>query len=165
MVEPEGFAEWYALYPRKKARHAAARAYGKVVPVQISAEALIERTKRYDANWTRRPKAELQYCPYPATWLNRGEFLDDAPDRTGGASEQQDAIPPPTRSADEFTDADWLERLELHQLGQPWPERHWGPAPGQLGCRVPPKLLMSAASAAKVTGSEDADDQEEVDAA
>jgi hypothetical protein len=151
-AEAEGFAEWYDLYPRKKARKDAIRAYAKVVPTEISSEDLIERTKQFAAQWTKRPKADLQFCPYPASWLNAGEFLDVEPDRSVNGGEGTN-IQPPTRNANEFTEAEWLDRLAMHRRGEGWTERHWGPAPGQPGCLVPAKLLMSAAP---VEGGSDA---------
>jgi len=138
--EPEGFVDWYEAYPRKTARQNALRAFRKVVPAQISAEALLERTQQFAANWRGRPAEDLRYCPYPATWLNSGQFLDrEQPDMEAKAAEPLVALP--TIDPCRFTLSDWLERLDLHRQGRPWSERHWGPAPGQPGCLIPPELL------------------------
>ncbi|WP_316229206.1 hypothetical protein [Bradyrhizobium sp. SZCCHNR1070] len=136
--EPQGFSEWYDVYPRKVARQDALRAFQKVVPAQISAETLIARTQRYAADWSCRPREDLKYCPYPARWLNSGRFLEQLDMRTDTA---EPTIAPPATDPCTFTEADWMERLELHRQGRPWPERHWGPAPGQPGCLVPSELL------------------------
>jgi hypothetical protein len=139
-AEPEGFEEWYSAYPRKKARQDALRAFRKAVPSQISAKALTERTKRYAANWSGRPKSDLTYCPYPATWLNSGQFLDSE-ELGAEANGSQPVISLPATDPSRFTEADWLKRLKLHREGRPWSERYWGPPPGQLGCLVPSELL------------------------
>ncbi|WP_315769005.1 hypothetical protein [Bradyrhizobium sp. SZCCHNR2012] len=136
--EPQGFSEWYEAYPRKVARQDALRAFQKVVPAQISAEALIARTRQYAADWSSRPREDLKYCPYPARWLNSGRHFEQHDMNTDTAEPRIALLPiDPCR----FTQSDWMERLELHRQGRPWPERHWGPAPGQPGCLVPSELL------------------------
>ncbi len=139
-AEPEGFAEFYDTYPRKAARTAAVRAYLKVVPKQISAEALLERTKQFAREWVKRPRQELKFCPHPATWLNGGRFMDDPAEASPDGAESP-ANHLPLRRPDEFTNEDWMDALELHRDGQCWPEQEWGPPPGQSGCRVPYEVL------------------------
>ena len=49
--EPEGFSEWYAIFPRKKKRPVAASAYGKLVPAKISHADLLARTAAFASHW------------------------------------------------------------------------------------------------------------------
>lgn len=67
------FDEWYKLYPRKKARLAAERAY-KTARKRASRETLLEALKRYIAECAG---AEQQHIAHPATWLNAGRWLDE----------------------------------------------------------------------------------------
>jgi hypothetical protein len=137
--EPEGFAEWYSAYPRKVQRDKAAKAYRKAVPAQISITDLLGKTRTFAAAWQSRPKTDLQFCPYPASWLNSGEYKDSPPD--GGTAKTAFA---PVRDASAFTEADWLVRIQQWRGGTTWPEIYWGPAPGQPGCIVPSNLLVGA---------------------
>jgi hypothetical protein len=71
--EPDGFAEFYQTYPRHIARAAAAKAYrtalGRAAP-----EAILDGARRYAAT---RAGEDQQFTPYPATWLNAGQWTDD----------------------------------------------------------------------------------------
>lgn len=70
------FEEWWAAYPRKKAKIAAAKAYESAVrriggQRQNAEDQLLKSLKAY------RFSADPNYRPYPATWLNRGSWLDE----------------------------------------------------------------------------------------
>ena len=81
--EPDGFAAWYAAYPRKVGRDAAARAYGAAVKRGVSAADLAAAVA--SATWSPDP----QFIPHPATWLNQGRWKDrgtDGPYRTAEPS-------------------------------------------------------------------------------
>jgi hypothetical protein len=135
--EPEGFSDWYAIYPRKKQRRAAAKAFSKVLKAEeITISELVERTKKYAAGWAARPKADLQFCPYPASWLNGGEYLDDT-----DSSTVSDSAPIELRDPRTFTESDWRDRLVIFKTSGQWREAFWGPAPGAVGCMVPTALL------------------------
>jgi hypothetical protein len=136
--EPEGFAEWYGAYPRKKQRKAAARAYRRIVPKEITRTELLARTLAF----ANTPRESLQYVPYPASWLNSGEYLDPLPVKPTNPGDRQTSIQPPTRDPKTFTDADWRQRLADYRGGQSWPDMYWGPAPGSPGCLVPAKLII-----------------------
>ena len=144
----ETFSEWYATYPRKKARQDAWKAYCKLISSgAISHADLMARTRLFADHWkastaaAKDPKREIGYCPYPASWLNSGEYADEieaapsTPDR--GAMKIEAA----TRDASTFTEADWRDRLALIERGERWPSQ-WGPKPGEPGCLVPAALLV-----------------------
>ena len=75
----EGFEDWYAIYPRKKSRADAERAFTKAVPSLIALPALMEKTRAFAASWESKPEAERKFIPYPASWLNAGSY-DDEPE-------------------------------------------------------------------------------------
>lgn len=74
-VERE-FDEWYALYPRKRGRGQAVKAY-RAARKKVSHELLVTSIKRQLPELT---KDGINFAPYPATWLN-GERWADEPDR------------------------------------------------------------------------------------
>jgi hypothetical protein len=140
-VDP-GFAEWYALYPRKKQPAAASSAYCKVIENgKITQSDLLARTRDLAAEWSKRRPEDRRFIPYPASWLNAGGYLDE-PEI---ASEQAPTIAAPSKSASDFTEADWRKRIEYSAETGKWPETAWGPAPGKPGCLVPAALWPSTA--------------------
>jgi hypothetical protein len=140
--ELEGFASWYAVYPRKKQRQDAMRAFARVLKSgAISLEALIAKTKAFAASWEARPKAERQFIPYPASWLNKGGYGDE-PEGNGG---EPASAPIDPRS---FDDTAWRKRLKYFQEAERWLDA-WGPKPGAPGCLVPSHLIVTPVSASK----------------
>jgi hypothetical protein len=129
----EGFDDWYAVYPRKKSRADAQRAFAKTTSL-IALPALMEKTKAFAAGWKDKPEAERKFIPYPASWLNKGGY-DDEPD-----------VKPALTAGDPrtFSDAKWQKILTYAQ------ENGWspgfGPEPGLPGCLVPSHLLIARVS-------------------
>jgi hypothetical protein len=134
----DAFAQWYALYPKRKQRKAAEKAFGKLQRSgEIDLEGLLSVTRRH-AHAMRT--VDQQFIPYPATWLNNGSYLDEEDKPKGNGS----AIAKPEIKPSDFTEADWRTRLKAHhESGSPWPEQHWGPKPGEPGCLVPRHLLVA----------------------
>lgn len=66
------FDLFYAAYPRKRQRDAADRAWRKLTDEQR--ERVMTVLPRFAAS---RQWADPQYIPYPATWLNSGDWKDD----------------------------------------------------------------------------------------
>lgn len=71
--DPEGFAEFYAAYPLKKARGAAVKAYSSAIKAGAAPAVLLEAAKRYADSPHRSP----QFTKHPATWLNQECWLDE----------------------------------------------------------------------------------------
>jgi hypothetical protein len=131
---PAGFGDWYLAYPKKKKPDAALRAYARVIASgRISEEDLLVRTKLFAAEWAKRTAADRKFIPYPATWLNDGEYADEPDDQAIKA-------PAPAQDPKTFTDARWQQMLTLHARGGEW-AAHWGPPPGSPGCLVPLALM------------------------
>ena len=73
--EPEGFAEFYAAYPRKEDRAKAVKAFAKVTaPLAELLTALDWQAK--SSNWR---KDGGQFIPLPASWLNGERWKDEKP--------------------------------------------------------------------------------------
>ena len=112
---------------------------------EITAPELTAKTAAFAAYWKTQPETEQRFIPYPASWLNSGEYADEIPQAvaatSNGSAIKLDA---PTRKPETFTQGEWLSRLAMHQQGNAWPEQYWGPAPGKLGCLVPANLLGAA---------------------
>lgn len=71
------FAEWYKVYPKKKKPDAAERAYIKARKVKkASAEELLKGARAL-ALLIRSQGGDTTYVPYPATWLNDGQWKED----------------------------------------------------------------------------------------
>jgi DNA-binding transcriptional ArsR family regulator len=88
--EPEGFPEFWAAYPRKAARPAAAEAYRRAAEI-ADPGAIISGLMDARAEW-RRLGTEGQYLPHPSSWLNQRRWDDphDAePAGAGGLTRQQ----------------------------------------------------------------------------
>ena len=68
------FATWWSAYPRKKGKGQAAKAY-KAARKKADAETLLEAIKAQRDTLT---KDGVDYCPYPATWLNGERWADEA---------------------------------------------------------------------------------------
>lgn len=66
------FAEWYAAYPLRKERAAAVKAFTKAV-AKARPDDLIAAAKRYHDD----PQVRRGYIKNPATWLNKGCWLDE----------------------------------------------------------------------------------------
>ena len=127
------FQTWYEAYPRKKSPKIAERAFEKVRKAgEISFDDLMERTRAQAREWALWPPDRKQFIPYPASWLNAGEYLN-VYDQPGA---QQAPVDPKA-----FTRAQWENCLALSRSEGRWLAA-WGPPPGDHGCLVPADLLM-----------------------
>lgn len=108
--EPAGFAEFYALYPRKEARPKAAAAFGKLTAEQQrkATTAIVE----FAASW--KWQAEPEFIPHPTTWLNQHRF-DDTPPPLARPQPQQ---PPPRQSRAAAITQALLEDPRYDQVAQ-----------------------------------------------
>jgi hypothetical protein len=78
------FEEWWSIYPKRVSKAAAAKAYAKACkgrPLregETRAQSLAVRAATWAAHWERTGQ-DPQYIPYPATWLNRGDYETPPP--------------------------------------------------------------------------------------
>jgi hypothetical protein len=71
-LQPD-FDEWYAVYPKHKAKGEAERAYSRARSKGATAEVLIAGARRYAVE---RAGQDPKYTKHPATWLNAKCWLD-----------------------------------------------------------------------------------------
>jgi DNA-binding transcriptional regulator YhcF (GntR family) len=138
--EPEGFAAWYATYPKHVDRIDAAKAYARLMRSgTITREALMAVTTRYAAEVAKKEK---QFIKAPSVWINKGSYLNAV---EGGGEPVPAPIDPRT-----FTPEQWQRRLGPYNGNGAWSES-WGPKPGEPGCLVPSHLILTPVSS--VTGA------------
>jgi hypothetical protein len=79
----KSFAEFWAVYPKRKAKAAAERAYRAALK-KVTAERLLAAATSYRDD-SARQRNDAKFTKYPATWLNGGCWDDepDQPVRTG----------------------------------------------------------------------------------
>jgi hypothetical protein len=136
--EPEGFASWYAIYPKHVDRIDAAKAFARLMKSgAITLETLMAATVRYAV---KVANTEKQFIKAPSVWINKGSYLDE-PEGDGGPV----PVPIDPRS---FDDDGWRRRLIYFRDADKWLEA-WGPKPGEPGCLVPPHLIVTPVSTAK----------------
>lgn len=80
VVHDDGFADFWAVWPRKDAKKKAAEAWARAVK-KAPAEVILSAARGY-AESPHRP--ERQYVPYGATWLNGEQWNDPLPEPRGG---------------------------------------------------------------------------------
>lgn len=71
---PDGFEDWWKVYPRKVNRGGASRSFTTAVG-KVSFDDLMAATGVFAAEWSDR-KDEIKFCPYPSTWLNQERWTD-----------------------------------------------------------------------------------------
>ncbi|QDH85084.1 hypothetical protein SEA_DARDANUS_47 [Gordonia phage Dardanus] len=74
--DPEGFAEWWAAYPKKAGKGQARTAYRKARK-SVDAATLLDGAERYRDD----PKRNPEYTKNPATWLNGECWADQGAER------------------------------------------------------------------------------------
>jgi hypothetical protein len=70
----DGFARWWAVYPRRTAKGDAEKAFATAARRgDVTFADLMAATTRF-----ARDPPEPQFCPHPATWLNGKRYLDES---------------------------------------------------------------------------------------
>ena len=84
---PPGFEDFYAQFPKKVGKDAAARAYGRRKFSGEDRERLVEAIAR-QREWPTWKKNGGEFIPHPATWLNEGRWDDEAPRHSTNRADQ-----------------------------------------------------------------------------
>lgn len=80
---PDGFGEFWELYPRKTAKGSAEKAWPKAVKRAGSPDRIVQGLRDLLPTLSQQGP---QYVPYPASWLNAGRWEDEiAPRRAAGS--------------------------------------------------------------------------------
>lgn len=124
--EPEGFAEFYAAYPRHSGRGQALRAYRAALK-KTDAATILAAAKRYRA---QREGQDAQFTAFPATWLNGERWADETLPTSTPTVVASLPVDPLT----------WLSRVRGWEESRKWAS-HWGPTPDEDGCLCPPTIL------------------------
>lgn len=98
-----GFDEWWSLYPHKVAKGDARKAWATVTK-RTTPEVITAGLRRQVRDLT--DAKERGFCPYPATWLRRERWEDEAP--TNVHPIRRDA--PPSAWGTEY-DPEWERQL------------------------------------------------------
>ena len=72
--EPKGFDRFYSIYPKKKSKGAARKAWGKINPDPTLQDRIIAKIEEglKSKEWSNK-----EFIPYPATWLNAEGWEDE----------------------------------------------------------------------------------------
>lgn len=87
-AEPDGFGEFWSVYPRKVGKDAARKAFAKRKPDRELLAKMLAAVaiQAKSAQWQRDSG---QYIPHPSTWLNEGRWDDGEGAAQGGDSESR----------------------------------------------------------------------------
>ena len=103
------FTKFWILYPRKVAKGDAKKAFYKLIKTQKDIEGFMSTLTASLEWWKAQPSwtgNDGKYIPYPATWLNRGQW-DDITSNSGNDSSKAEFL-----KGDSDTDADLIRRMQ-----------------------------------------------------
>ena len=103
------FSKFWMLYPRKVAKGAAKKAFYKIIKSQGDVENFMATLTASLEWWKTQPSwtsNDGKYIPYPATWLNRGQW-EDINSNSGDDSSKAEFL-----KGDTETDADLIRRMQ-----------------------------------------------------
>jgi hypothetical protein len=97
-VTPDGFEDFWSLYPKKKSRADAEKAWRKVAPSPELFQRIMAAVmaQRGSSDWIRESG---RFVPYAATWLNAHRWEDSAEEAAPHVSRQTHAL---TQASQEF---------------------------------------------------------------
>jgi hypothetical protein len=139
----DAFDQWYRIYPRKRQPKDAKRAFQKVAASgEVTFAELMVRTRVHTKVWSSWPNDRHTFIPYPASFLNKGDYLSEPDGAKSLAVPLSDRIAP--RLPQSFSEQEWRTIVRQHEHTGKWTSEYWGPPPGEPGCCVPPALLVKS---------------------
>ena len=76
MEQALGFAQFWELYPKRVAKQAAAKAFGRIKPDEALMRKILDAVQRQKDSPQWREEGG-KYIPNPATWLNGRRWEDE----------------------------------------------------------------------------------------
>lgn len=122
------FAEFWSVYPLKKSKGQAERAYRKAI-AETEHATLVEGAKRYAADPERKP----EFTKHAATWLNGKCWLDEPARNQSGSTASSVGV----LISDH--DSQWRARLRAYKPRGFWPS-NWGNRPEEGNREIPPSV-------------------------
>ena len=100
-AEPDGFAAFWAAYPRKEAKRKAVEVFARLSPDKLTLDAILAAVERQKECGCLRPRVVdgRSVVPHASTWLNGRRWEDEPP-----------PIPPHANGAAPFTAEQEMER-------------------------------------------------------
>jgi hypothetical protein len=118
----QAFEEFWAIYPKHLQKGEARKAFWKAVQRLGDISPIMEGVSRFATDPNLPPK---QFIPYPATWLNRDAWEDEAlPERVDTVTN----LARMAKSPHVGGPREWVQ--DMHDLGE-----HWECKPGEFGCK------------------------------
>ncbi len=83
LARPDGFADWWQVYPRKVGKRKAVDTYAAAIKriqaeYSIDVNAAVAKLLATTTTYAEAVKStEAKFIPYPASWLNAGRYDDD----------------------------------------------------------------------------------------
>lgn len=77
LVRDGFFDDFWNAYPKRIGKSEAIKAWNKLSPDEALACTIIGAVKKQIEAGMIKTRENLQYCPYPATWLNKRRFDDE----------------------------------------------------------------------------------------
>ena len=75
-TEKEDFNKFYAVYPKKKGKQEAQKAWNKLKPDNLLLEKILKALE-LQLSTIEWKKERGKFIPYPATWLNQRRWEDE----------------------------------------------------------------------------------------
>lgn len=142
-AEPEGFAEWFAAYPKRDGanpRAPAASRYASTIKAGIPSETLLRAVRAYAKECERKGKIGTEYVKQAQYWLSAKDRLWEH------YAAQPEAAKPRGEGPDEYlaslSDDRWRDEVNRWRarLGY-WPLRTRTPPPDDPATAVPKHIL------------------------
>jgi hypothetical protein len=124
----DGFDNWWKQYPKKVGKLDAQKAYRAAIKQGATPQDLLDGLQRHNVNW-KANNAELQYIPYPASWLRKGRWEDEL--ATPDSGQAAPAINPNTGKP--LTREDFWYACEKHGIDPRPYVNFWKPSMGIPG--------------------------------
>lgn len=141
--EPEGFAEWFAAYPKRDGanpRAPAASRYAATVKAGATPETLLRAVRAYAAELQRKGKVGTEFVKQAQFWLSPKDRLWEHYGRA--AEPQTDRQAEVAAYVATWSDDRWREEVRMWRgRGGHWPWRHMTPAPDDPRTAAPRHIL------------------------